>query len=381
MNRLSTVDTEHSGPTSKQAAAAFFYVTLAISVLAIYLKFHRLLDDFDTAILIGFGMLVAALGYAWWPMQRFFLGTVAIVAIASVAFPGTHDATGYYLGGHVALHSQSLVLATGLAVWLASAVFLIAWIMRAAQIFRLARGVTWVVLALGVLAFLLRWEESYALANGSGHIPVSNLYEVFLVFVLLTSAMTLYLIDTFNAPELATFSMPVVSAAVCFLFWYGATRGASSIQPLIPALQSYWMKLHVPANFIAYGAFSIAAMSSAAWLSTASPFFARRLPSRSWIEEITYRAIAVGFVFFTIATILGAMWAAEAWGGYWSWDPKETWALVVWLNYAAWLHMRLVKQLRGALLAWWSLIGLLVTIFAFLGVNMYLAGLHSYGKL
>ena len=79
--------------------------------------------------------------------------------------------------------------------------------------------------------------------------------------------------------------------------------------------------------------------------------------------------------------LLGALWAAEAWGGYWSWDPKETWALIVWLNYAAWLHMRLMTGLRGRVASWWALVGLLVTTFAFLGVNMFLSGLHSYGKL
>ncbi len=94
-----------------------------------------------------------------------------------------------------------------------------------------------------------------------------------------------------------------------------------------------------------------------------------------------YKSIAVGFAFFTIATVLGALWAADAWGGYWSWDPKETWALIVWLNYAAWLHMRLMKGLRGTVSAWWALVGLVVTTFAFLGVNMFLSGLHSYGTL
>jgi len=108
---------------------------------------------------------------------------------------------------------------------------------------------------------------------------------------------------------------------------------------------------------------------------------AKRLPDLSVLDDVMYKAIAVGFAFFTIATILGALWAAEAWGGYWSWDPKETWALIVWLNYAAWLHMRLVKGLRGEFAAWWALVGLLVTTFAFLGVNMFLSGLHSYGAL
>jgi ABC-type transport system involved in cytochrome c biogenesis permease subunit len=76
------------------------------------------------------------------------------------------------------------------------------------------------------------------------------------------------------------------------------------------------------------------------------------------LDDVMYKSIAVGFAFFTIATVLGALWAAEAWGGYWSWDPKETWALIVWLNYAAWLHMRLMKGLRGTVSAWWALVGL-----------------------
>src|SRR5690606_14251930 len=107
----------------------------------------------------------------------------------------------------------------------------------------------------------------------------------------------------------------------------------------------------------------------------------RNLPSLEVLDDIMYRAIAVGFAFFTVATILGALWAADAWGAYWQWDPKETWALIVWLNYAAWLHMRLMKGLRGTMAAYWSLAGLLITSFAFLGVNMFLSGLHSYGEL
>jgi cytochrome c-type biogenesis protein CcsB len=108
---------------------------------------------------------------------------------------------------------------------------------------------------------------------------------------------------------------------------------------------------------------------------------AARLPSLEVLDDVMYKAIAVGFAFFTIATVLGALWAAEAWGGYWSWDPKETWALIVWLNYAAWLHMRMMKGLRGTVASWWALVGLAITTFAFLGVNMFLSGLHSYGEL
>jgi cytochrome c-type biogenesis protein CcsB len=125
----------------------------------------------------------------------------------------------------------------------------------------------------------------------------------------------------------------------------------------------------------------LAAMVSVAYLLKSHGRLVDRLPSLELLDDVMYKAIAVGFAFFTIATILGALWAADAWGGYWSWDPKETWALIVWLNYAAWLHMRLIKGLRGRVAAWWALVGLLVTTFAFLGVNMFLSGLHSYGQL
>jgi cytochrome c-type biogenesis protein CcsB len=142
--------------------------------------------------------------------------------------------------------------------------------------------------------------------------------------------------------------------------------------------------MHVPANFIGYGTFALAAMVAVAFLlkiRNPDSVLTRSLPSLEMMDDLMYKAIAVGFAFFTIATVLGAFWAAEAWGGYWSWDPKETWALIVWLNYAAWLHMRLVKGLRGAFAAWWAVVGLLITTFAFLGVNMFLSGLHSYGTL
>jgi len=270
-----------------------------------------------------------------------------------------------------------------------------------------------------------------------GHIPVSNLYEVFIMFCWMTAGFYLYYEDHYRTRALGAFVMLVVSAAVGFLLWYTLVREAHAIQPLVPALKSWWMKLHVPANFIGYGTFALAAMVAFAYLikqtagetrwyklaplwllgmvlcfeplvfrqsandQTSSYWMvyfgvsafivagillgrrriAERLPAFEVLDDVMYKSIAVGFAFFTIATVLGALWAAEAWGGYWSWDPKETWALIVWLNYAAWLHMRLMKGLRGTVAAWWALMGLAVTTFAFLGVNMFLSGLHSYGTL
>jgi cytochrome c-type biogenesis protein CcsB len=257
------------------------------------------------------------------------------------------------------------------------------------------------------------------------------------LFCWLTSLFYLYYEQHYGTRALGAFVMLVVSAAVGFLVWYTVAREAQEIQPLVPALQSWWMKLHVPANFIGYGSFSLSAMVAFAylvkrhadqtsWVKLAPLFLlgvvlcieplvfrknpieaissywavyfgvaaliiggilyarrriAERLPAAEVLDDVMYKSIAVGFAFFTIATVLGALWAADAWGGYWSWDPKETWALIVWLNYAAWLHMRLMKGLRGTVAAWWALCGVAVTSFAFLGVNMFLSGLHSYGTL
>jgi cytochrome c-type biogenesis protein CcsB len=239
----------------------------------------------------------------------------------------------------------------------------------------------WAAILMGFTGMMVRWYESYLLGADIGHIPVSNLYEVFVLFCLITALFTVFYEEKYATRQVSAFILLIISAAVGFLLWYMSSRDAQEIQPLVPALQSWWMKIHVPANFIGYGTFALAAMVGVAYLLKSKGVFVDLLPSLEVLDDIMYKAIAVGFAFFTIATILGALWAADAWGGYWSWDPKETWALIVWLNYAAWLHMRLMKGLRGQIAAWWAVIGLLVTTFAFLGVNMFLSGLHSYGEL
>jgi cytochrome c-type biogenesis protein CcsB len=216
---------------------------------------------------------------------------------------------------------------------------------------------------------------------------VSNLYEVFILFSIITALLYLFYERRYQTRMLGGFVLLIISAAVAFLLWYAFDRDAADIQPLVPALQSYWMKIHVPANFVGYGAFALAAMVATAYLIRVraerlnSNSIAMALPALDILDDLMYKSIALGFAFFTLATILGALWAAEAWGGYWSWDPKETWALIVWLNYAAWLHMRLTKGWRGKPMAAWAIVGLFVTLFAFLGVNMFLSGLHSYGEL
>ncbi|MBF0281232.1 MAG: c-type cytochrome biogenesis protein CcsB [Zetaproteobacteria bacterium] len=253
---------------------------------------------------------------------------------------------------------------------------------------RMATMSAWAATYAGGSALLLRWYESYLIMGGDiGHAPVSNLYEVFILLFCIISAMYLAFERRYNAHGMGAFVMVLVAAGVFFSLWLDSI-GQADIKPLVPALQSYWMKIHVPLNFVGYGAFAVACAAGMAWLTRAriektnpQSRMLNTFPTLDQIDQLAYKAVAVGFPAFTLATILGAAWAAEAWGGYWSWDPKETWALIVWLFYGAYLHVRISHGWNGRTLAWWAVVGFFVTLFCFVGVNMYLSGLHSYGRL
>ncbi len=239
----------------------------------------------------------------------------------------------------------------------------------------------------GGSSLLLRWYESYLINPDIGHAPVSNLYEVFILLCCVTTLVYLALEVRYQARAMGAFVMTLVAAAVFFDIWL-ASVGQADIKPLVPALQSYWMKIHVPMNFVGYGSFSVACGAGMAYLFRdrlerrgSNARILATMPSLDQLDQLAYKAVAIGFPAFTLATILGAAWASEAWGGYWSWDPKETWALIVWLTYGSYLHARVSHGWQGKGLAWWAVAGFLVTLFCFLGVNMYLSGLHSYGRL
>ncbi len=344
-------------------------------------RFGVYMDGYERGILLLAAPTFTALGWHFKPV-RWLIPLVAALALCAIGlYGGSLDAANQKFLLKYMLSSQSAIL------WM-SAMFVFStgfyWLGLASRSpFGSAVGskLCWAAVVLGFTGMMVRWYESYLIGSDVGHIPVSNLYEVFILFSMITALFYLYYEQRYATRQLGAFVLLVISAAVGFLLWYTVTRGAAEIQPLVPALQSWWMKIHVPANFIGYGTFALAAMVGSAYLLKSHGILADRLPPLEVLDDIMYKAISVGFAFFTVATILGALWAAEAWGGYWSWDPKETWALIVWLNYAAWLHMRLMSGLRGRAAAWWALVGLLVTTFAFLGVNMFLSGLHSYGKL
>jgi len=143
--------------------------------------------------------------------------------------------------------------------------------------------------------------------------------------------------------------------------------------PPVPALRSFWLLLHVSFAFIGEAFFVLSFTASCAFL------FTRDEKKAADFDRVTYVSIAVGYPIFTAgAIIFGAIWAQKAWGRWWGWDPKETWAFITWLVYTFYLHIRLIAKKSGQLSSWISIIGFICTIFTFFGVNYILPGLHSY---
>ncbi|MEE8614721.1 MAG: c-type cytochrome biogenesis protein CcsB [Roseateles sp.] len=412
-------------------------------------RYQASMNVYEQGILLCTLPALIALGWFWKPL-RLLCATAGAATLLAIGLYSQHtDGFGADLAAgeqvfwlKYLLSSQSAILWMSLLFYMSTLFYWGGFFTGAGRnsVAEVAGSkLAWGGVLMALIGTFVRWYESHQIGTDIGHIPVSNLYEVFVLFSWMTTLFHLYYEQRFATRSLGAYVMLVVSGAVSFLLWYTLARDAQEIQPLLPALQSWWMKIHVPANFVGYGCFSLAAMVAFAYLLKSATLRAlligligvpggivalilavrllggisaqtaegldswaakiagvmvflglcialrrhliARLPDLPQLDDLMYKAIALGFAFFTIATILGAFWAAEAWGGYWSWDPKETWALIVWLNYAAWLHMRLMKGLRGMASAWWALVGLLVTTFAFLGVNMFLSGLHSYGKL
>jgi len=215
----------------------------------------------------------------------------------------------------------------------------------------------------------LRWAESYRL--GMGHAPLSNYYESLIFFswsislLVMLMRKRLYPVITFLAAAASLGLMAYASLSG------GVDRG---IQPLIPALQSNWLHVHVITCFVAYSAFLVSFISGGLY------FFRSRgiVPPGRTLEDINYRSIIIGFFMLTSGILTGAVWAHYAWGSYWSWDPKETWSLITWIVYALILHLRFAGGWKGGRTALLSIIGFASVIMTYFGVNLFLAGLHSY---
>jgi cytochrome c-type biogenesis protein CcsB len=240
----------------------------------------------------------------------------------------------------------------------------------------------WVILIgffIHLVGLVVRWQESHA--TGYGYIPLANMYES-LVFFSWAIVLVYIIVDLkYHQRTIGVIASPLAAIAIAVTSLVPGVK--SDIRPLIPALQSNWLAIHVITCFLGYAAFAIAFGISIVYMIQSYRESSPRgpitwLPSSQVLDEINYKSIVIGFPLLTLGIITGAAWASYAWGSYWSWDPKETWSLITWFIYAAFLHARYTHDWRGKKTALLSVVGFCAVIFTYFGVNFLLAGLHSY---
>ena len=246
---------------------------------------------------------------------------------------------------------------------------------------------------------VLRWWES-------GHFPISNLYES-LCFLAWACTLTQLLVErSWPSPIVAAAATPMGLGCIAFAS-FALPDQLQTSAPLVPALRSSWLVMHVSVIMVSYAALLVGSLLSLAVLFTdrgealelrsssiGSGGYRKavattdagviqlqsvQLSTNEQLDSLSYRTITVGFLMLTVGIVSGAVWANEAWGSYWSWDPKETWALICWLVYAAYLHTRLSRGWQGRRPALVAVVGLLVIAVCYIGVNLLGIGLHSYG--
>lgn len=211
---------------------------------------------------------------------------------------------------------------------------------------------------------------------GAHRLPMTNQYEFASCFAWGISLCFCIFSRKYNFKALGAFIMPVVFVIIGY-----AAMQSREVKELMPALQSRWLSVHVCSAIIGYGSFGVSAAVSAMFLlhgKLGGSIGAHSMPSPEKMDSISYRAVSLGFLFLTFVLITGAIWAEQAWGSYWSWDPKETWALITWFIYSIYLHLRIRKGWKGRSAAWFSVIGFICVIFTYIGVNTLLPGIHSY---
>ncbi len=222
-----------------------------------------------------------------------------------------------------------------------------------------------------------------------GRVPWGNMYEFSSVVCL--AAVTGFLVLMSRQP--VRYLGAAVMLPVVIYLGLGTTVLYAPAAPLVPALNSYWLKIHVAAAATASGTFMVAFATTVLYLvqdvrerrasptpegTAGAPVARFRLPSAASLDAIAYRVTAFAFPIWTFAVIAGAIWAEAAWGRYWGWDPKETWAFITWVLYAGYLHARPLPRWQGRRAAVVGVVAFVALMFCYFGVNLWISGLHSY---
>jgi cytochrome c-type biogenesis protein CcsB len=242
--------------------------------------------------------------------------------------------------------------------------------------------------SLTVLAFLTHLVGVAARALAAGRAPWGNMFEFATTGALAVTAAYLVALGLYRTRWLGLLVTVFVTVVLGIAMLTPAIYVAPG--PLVPALHSYWLVIHVAAAAIAGGAFCVGALASLLYLLKARlerqsergdderRGYLWRLPRAADIDRVAYRVHAFALPLWTFAVLAGAIWAEYAWSRYWGWDPKETWAFITWVVYAAYLHARATAGWQGRNAAVIALIGFATFLFNFIGINLLVSGLHSY---
>ncbi|CAB4655613.1 unannotated protein [freshwater metagenome] len=235
-----------------------------------------------------------------------------------------------------------------------------------------------------ILGTLLLFAGVVARGISAGRVPWGNMYEFSITGALAFCGAYLFALRKYDLRWLGL----IVSIAVLLTLGTAITVLYRPSAPLVPALKSTWLVIHVSAAIISGGVFLLANVIAAAYLYLDAmeqrgerSAWAKRLPSLEVLDQLSYRLVAFVFPLWTFAVIAGAIWAEHAWGRYWGWDPKETWAFITWVGYAAYLHARVTVGWRGRKAAWLCLLAGSTFLFNYVYVNVWGTGKHTYSGL
>ena len=238
--------------------------------------------------------------------------------------------------------------------------------------------------ALMLLAFILLFVGVIARGLSNGHVPWGNMYEFSITGALAFTGAYLAALRKYDLRWLGLF----ISLAALLTLGTAITLLYRDSAPLVPALKSTWLVIHVIAAIISGGVFLLSNVIAGAYLyldarerGVGRPAWATRLPSLEVLDQLSYRLVAFVFPLWTFAVIAGAIWAESAWGRYWGWDPKETWAFITWVAYAAYLHARVTVGWKGRRAAWLCLFAGSTFLFNYVYVNVWGTGKHTYSGL
>ena len=229
------------------------------------------------------------------------------------------------------------------------------------------------------IAFLVGFglHTAYTVWRGiaAGRLPLANQFEFASGFAWAIAVLGFVLYARLKQEWVMTAAMPMA-----FLILSYAAFQPMQIKDIMPALRSTWFALHIGSAAFSYAAFAIAAGLGAGYLIQLKKGKEEKDSKMRQMDYMGYRVVCLGFLLLTVVIFSGAIWAEQAWSTWWSWDPKETWALITWIFYAIYLHQRLRLKWQGKRMAWLAIIAFILVIFTFAGVNLLLPGLHSYAN-